>query len=76
MPFGGGPACPACGTGWSSSWTWPAAGHYRLVEVDPRTGKLAITRWVDTSGEQAPVRIGQFNALSDKEIHAYEAGVW
>jgi hypothetical protein len=36
----------------------------------------AYRRVVDTSGKQAPVRIGQFNALSDKETHAYEAGVW
>jgi hypothetical protein len=91
-----------------------APGRYRLVVVDPRTGKLTplavlasdpsairgvrtrlldfdaggryllygvdgpslTTRWLDTSGKRAPVEIGRFNALSDTETHAYEAGAW
>jgi hypothetical protein len=90
-------------------------GRYRLVEVDPRTGRLTsrptvlvtdpsagrrvtprfidvdaggryllygvdglslTTRWVDLSGKRAPVEIGKFDALSDKEPHPYEAGDW
>jgi hypothetical protein len=90
-------------------------GHYRLVEVDPRTGGLTsrpavlitdpssgrrvtpryldadasgryllygidglslTTRWVDTSGKRPPVTVGQFDALSTSELHAYEAGDW
>jgi hypothetical protein len=90
-------------------------GRYRLVGVDPRTGRLSpqamvlasdpsadrritprfadfdaggryllygidglslTTRWVDTSGKRAPVKIGQFSALSDKELRAYEGGAW
>jgi hypothetical protein len=90
-------------------------GRYRLVGVDPRTGRLSpqatvlgsdpsadrrvtprladfdaggryllygidglslTTRWVDTSGKRAPVKIGQFDALSDKESRAYEGGAW
>jgi hypothetical protein len=35
-----------------------------------------LLRWVDTSGKRAPVKIGQFDALSDKETHAYEGGAW
>jgi hypothetical protein len=80
-------------------------GRYRLVEVDPRTGKLRpqatvlasdpsadrqvtprfadfdasgryllygidglslTTWWVDTSGKRPPVKLGQFDALSDE----------
>jgi hypothetical protein len=90
-------------------------GRYRLVGVDPRTGRLSpqatvlgsdpsadrrvtprladfdaggryllygidglslTTRWFDTSGKRAPVKIGQFDALSDKESRAYEGGAW
>jgi hypothetical protein len=89
-------------------------GRYRLVGVDPRTGRLSpqatvlasdpsadrrvtpryadfdaggryllygidglslTTRWVDTSGKRPPVKLGQFDALSD-EPRAYEGGVW
>jgi hypothetical protein len=50
-----------------------AGGRYLLYGVD---GLSLVTRWVDTSGRQAPVKVGQFNALSDKETGAYEAGVW
>jgi hypothetical protein len=91
-----------------------APDRYRLVGVDPRTGKLTplavlasdpsairgvrtrfldfdaggryllygvdglslTTRWLDTSGKRAPVEIGRFNALSDTETHAFEAGAW
>ena len=50
-----------------------AGGRYLLYGVD---GLAQLSRWVDTSGKQAPVRIAQFNSLSDKETRAYEAGVW
>ena len=126
--FGGGGPVPEFA---ERNLAWPAAGkvvfiarfadsdavpgRYRLVEVDPRTGRLSsrptvlatdpspdrrvtprfidfdaggryllygidglslTTRWVDTSGKRAPVKVGQFDALSTSERHAYEAGVW
>jgi hypothetical protein len=89
-------------------------GRYRLVEVDPRSGKLTPlaalvsdpspyrrvtprfidfdaggryllygvdglqlrTWWLDRSGKRAPVKVGQFDALSGRETDAYEGGDW
>lgn len=50
-----------------------AGGRYLLYGVD---GLSLTTRWVDTFGKRAPVEVGRFDALSAKEHHAYEAGVW
>ena len=50
-----------------------ARGRYLLYAVD---GLHRTTRWIDTSGMRAPVEVGRFDALSDKETHAYEAGAW
>jgi hypothetical protein len=50
-----------------------ARGRYLLYGVE---GLHLTTRWLDTSGKRAPVEVGRFDALSDKETHAYEAGAW
>jgi hypothetical protein len=50
-----------------------ARGRYLLYGID---GLQLTTRWLDTSGKRAPVEVGRFNALSDTEPHAYEAGAW
>jgi hypothetical protein len=50
-----------------------AGGRYLLYGID---GLSLTTRWVDTSGKRAPVKIGQFSALSDRELRAYEGGAW
>jgi hypothetical protein len=34
------------------------------------------TWWLDRSGKRAPVKVGDINALSDKETHAFEGGAW
>jgi hypothetical protein len=57
-------------------------GRYRLVEVDPRAGELTPSAVLasdpprNTRVTPAPVKVGEFNALSDKETHAFEGGAW
>ena len=50
-----------------------SSGRYLLYGID---GLSLTTRWVDTAGRRPPVKIGQFDALSTSELHAYEAGDW
>ena len=50
-----------------------ASGRYLLYGID---GLSLTTRWVDTAGKRPPVKVGQFDALSTSELHAYEAGDW